>query len=499
MRRVSLPTTLRQRVRRGTPWIVLLLLLPVAVAQGQMTPESGAQEATTTPAGLAAQSPPLVLEPLRERFFPPIVLSGRERLALTPFVSVGERYDDNIFITASNTASDFITMAAGGIRLRYLPARATTLELDYRIDGAIFADHSEQNTVSHHGALRFASQISRYLSVNVRDTLISTTEPLQQLTSINEATGLRNISQQRRSRTTRNTAGASAEIRLGERVTLDPSFEYFTIDVNVPEELDETRYSVGAEVGYLTDVGRKSKAYISYTATFFMFDANSPLVVNVGSADFQVHTVMAGFRHSFSPTLSGNAALGYAKTRSDEPAQDDLGTIVANLNITKRIRDGEISFGYNRNFTSGGGSGGVVREDALLATFFWKATPKLTALFAGKYAFVDFLAAPVVRNATTNSFWSLRPGLAYQILPLWNLAWYYAYEFTDFDNPTPNVHDQRFTVISQLALRTNIFLHLTYDYAVRHLQGPTVNTFGLQDFTRHQVMLLLTYAPTFRF
>lgn len=497
MRRVSLPTTLRHRVHRGAPWIALLLLLPVAIAQGQMTPGGVAQEPTS--AVLTPQSPPEFLEPLRERFFPPIAVSGRERLALTPFVSVGERYDDNIFLTESNTASDFVTIAAGGIRLRYLPARETTLELDYRIDGEIFADHADQNAVSHQGALRFASQLSRSLSVNVRDTLISTTEPLQNFIGITEATGLRNISQQRRARTFRNTAGAAAEIRVGARVTIDPAFEYSIYDINLPQELDETRYTVGAEVGYLTDVGRKSKAYISYMATFFLFDQNGRPVVNVPSADFRVHTAMAGFRHYFSPTLSGNAALGYARTHSDDPAQDDLGTIAANLNLTNQIRDGQVSFGYSRNLTSGGGIGGVVREDALIATFFWKATPKVTTLFAGKYALFDFLGIPVVGQATTSSFWSLRPGLAYQILPLWNLALYYTYEFTNFDAPNPNVHDQRVTLISQLALRTNIFLHLTYDYSVRHLQGATVNTLGLQEFNRNQVMLLLTYAPTFRF
>src|SRR5262249_20867468 len=286
------------------------------------------------------------------------------------------------------------------IRLRYVPSSVTNLDFDYRVDGEIFAKHSEENAVSHQGAFRFASRINPHLSVNVHDTLLSTTEPLQKFTTIDQATGLRQLSQARRVRTLSNTAGGSVGVRLAERVAVDLLFEHFIYDVNTPDELDETHFTIGAEVGYLTDVARESKAYVSYKATFFTFDQNSaapatlcrpngPTGVNA-CADFQVHTVTAGFRHSFSPTLSGNATLGYAKTQSDEPTEDNLGSVVASLNVTKQLRDGQIAVGYNRNFTSGGGAGGIVQENALVGTFFWKATPKVTTFFASKFALFDF-------------------------------------------------------------------------------------------------------------
>src|SRR5262249_5477642 len=277
------------------------------------------------------------------------------------------------------------------------------------------------------------------------DRFLSTTEPLQRFSTIDQATGLRQLSQQSRIRTVRNNAGGAVEVRLADRVTADLLFEHMLENVNTSQELDETRYSIGAEVGYLTDVARRSKVYVSYVATFFTFDQNGLTTTsNLRSADFQVHTALAGFRHYFTPTLSGNAALGYARTQSDNPAEDNLGTVVAKLNVTQLLRDGQVTFGYNRDFISGGGVGGVVREDALLGIFFWKATPKVPTIFAGKYALFDFKGAPVINTGRANSFLSLRPGLAYQILPLVNVAFYYAYEATDFDRPSPNVVDQRF-------------------------------------------------------
>jgi hypothetical protein len=497
MRLLPLLTTFWSRVRRCVPWISMLLLLPGAVAQGQMQPGPESQGQTPTVV-LPTLSPPGITEPLRQRFFPPIGLSGSQRFTLTPFLSVGERYDDNIFLTPSPKESDFIPLPAAGIRLRYLPSRETSGSFDYRVGGEIFARHSDQNAVSHEGALGFASQLNPYLSLNVRDAFISTTEPLQKFVGINEATGLRDISQQNRTRTTSNIATGTIEVRPAERAIVDLLFEHFLQRVGISQELNETRYSIGTEVGYLTDIARRSKAYISYLASFYTFDENgtTPLGRNT---NFRVHTVMAGWRHTFSPTLSGDAALGYAFTQSSDPAEDNLGSIVAKLNVTKELRNGQVSFGYNRALTSGGGVGGVVREDALIATFFWKATPKVTTIFASKFALYDFLGEPVVGNTQARSFLSLRPGLAYQILPLVNLALYYTYESTDFKSPNPRVDDQKLTLISQLALRERLFLSLMYDYSVRHSKGPTFTTLSLQDFSRNQVLLMLTYAPTFRF
>src|SRR5262245_419064 len=210
MRLVSLPTTLWGRVRRCASWIAVLLLLPVAVAQGQPQPDAEAQGQISTVV-LPALIPPSFMEPLRERFFPTLPPFGNQRLLLVPFLSVGERYDDNIFLTPSPKENDFITIPAGGVRLRYVPSRATFGSFDYRVGGEIFARHSDQNAISNQGELRFASQLNPFLSFDVRDTFISTTEPQQKFVGINQATGLREISQQNRTRTTSNIAAGTVE------------------------------------------------------------------------------------------------------------------------------------------------------------------------------------------------------------------------------------------------------------------------------------------------
>src|SRR5262249_19638821 len=161
MRLAYPPTTLRSRVFRCTAWLAVLLLLPVITAQGQPTPGTVEQEQptpqTVTPGQtlpgtaapgqttgyiLPAPSPPSSLEPLRQRFFPPIDTTVSARGTLTPFLSIGERYDDNIFLTPSrDKVDDFITLPAAGIRIRYRPSFVTALDFDYRLDGEVFARH----------------------------------------------------------------------------------------------------------------------------------------------------------------------------------------------------------------------------------------------------------------------------------------------------------------------------------------------------------------------
>src|SRR5262249_18278050 len=148
---------------------------PGTVEQEQTTPETGAPRQTLPGTGapgqattgyiLPAPSAPSALEPLRQRFFPPIDLTGNPRGTLTPFLSIGERYDDNIFLTSSSgKVDDYITLPAAGIRLRYRPSLITALDFDYRLDGEVFARHSEQNAISHQAEFRFASQLNPWLS-----------------------------------------------------------------------------------------------------------------------------------------------------------------------------------------------------------------------------------------------------------------------------------------------------------------------------------------------
>src|SRR5437867_3295901 len=103
-----------------------------------------------------------------------------QRLTLTPSLSLGERYDDNIFETRTGKQHDFITVLSPGIRAQYLPTAptlGTQFDLDYRAAFEFFADHSGENNVAHYLSLMLNAPLAPSLQVRLRELLLVTEEP----------------------------------------------------------------------------------------------------------------------------------------------------------------------------------------------------------------------------------------------------------------------------------------------------------------------------------
>src|SRR5437660_57774 len=103
-----------------------------------------------------------------------------QRLTLTPSLSLGERYDDNISETSTHKQHDFITVLSPGIRAQYLtpaPTLGTQFDFDYRADFEFFHDNTDQNNIAHRLSLTLASPLASFLQVNLRELLVVTEEP----------------------------------------------------------------------------------------------------------------------------------------------------------------------------------------------------------------------------------------------------------------------------------------------------------------------------------
>ena len=428
-----------------------------------------------------------------------VTVASAQILTLTPSLSVSERYDDNIFQTDTATETDFITSVIPGIFLRYVPSPPTEITFDYRTNFEFFAENEAQNQISQRGVLRLAAPLLSFLSVTLRDTFILTEEPGERVLEIEEVTGLRPVSEQRRARTVRNRTDATLSLQFFPRLTLDLLFASLLSDVDVPDEVDEFRYRIGVDLGYLTDVARRSRLSVAYEVTFHTFSANA-----AGStrSDFDVHTITARFHHALSPTLSTDAAVGYAFTVSDDPALDGDTSPTANIRLVKTLREGEATFSYQHQLTAGGGEGGVVTTDVLTLAFSLRISPRITARLGSNLSFFDFEEASL-RRGGDRIFVVVRPGLTYQILRFLSLAVDYAFEYTNFTEDDPhldfaNRQDHRLTFTARLSLRNWLFLALTYTYTSRRFAEVTVFR-GAEAFERNQFTLTLTTAPTFRF
>jgi hypothetical protein len=415
-------------------------------------------------------------------------------LTLTPSLSLSERYDDNIFQDSTGEETDYITIVSPGIQLQYQPSSETRLDLNYYANFEFFARNTEQNQISQRGTLRFNSPISRLFSIAVNDTLFITEDPVERVIEIDEVTGLRPTSQESREQTIRNRAIATLDVLLTARSTLSLLFNSLIEDVEDPDEVDEFRYTVGVELGYLTHVRRNSRLRLFYDVTFHTFSENAPVAPGTEESDFQVHTINVGYRHDFSPTLSGDVAAGYAFTASEDSELDGDTGFVANLGLTKALRTGEIAFRYRRTFTSGHGEAGVVLADVFTVAASSGLTPKITASLSSNLSFFNFQQ----REEDDRTFLTIRPNLIYQMLRFWGLSLAYDFSLTDYDlSDRADRIEHRLSFASQFTVRESLFLTLAYRYRSRHFgDGTMVDD---DEFHRNEVMLTLTYAPTFLF
>ena len=420
-------------------------------------------------------------------------------LTLTPSLSLSETYDDNIFETSTDEETDFITTITPGILLRYQPSSNTLLDLDYRADFRFFAQNTEENNIGQRGTLRFTSPITPFISITLRDTMIITEEPGDRTIEIDEQTGLRSVSQESRDQTFRNSATANLDIFLTARSILGFLYDSLLENVEDPDELDEFRNTVGVELGYLTHVSRGNRIRLFYDLTFHNFSENPPDDQDDQDEqdDFRVHSINTGYRHTFSPTFSGDVAIGYSITTSDSSTADEHSAFVTNIGLVRTLRNGSIAFRYRRNFGSGRGEGGEVLADVFTLTVASGLTPKITASLGSNLSFFNFLEEE--EDDEDRMFLAIRPILAYEILRFWRLSLAYEFAFTNFDSSAnANRFDHRFTFASQFTVRESLFLSLTYRSRIRKFDGGTIEE-GDEEFNRNEVMLTLTYAPTFLF
>lgn len=428
-----------------------------------------------------------------------------QRLTITPSLSFGERYDDNVFKTQTDKQDDFISVISPGIRVQYLPTAltpGTLFDFDYRAAIEFFADHSSQNNVDHRLALTLVSPLAPSIDVRLRELFRITEDPLARDERLSDPTGSRPASEQRRARTIRNEAEGRADVRLGGRTSLGVLFRNLIDDVDVPEELDEFRYTVGPELGYTLNVARDSRVFVSYLVTFESFRNNGTVPLVNADAAFQVHAIVTGVRHELTPTLTIDAGLGYSFTQSDAPQKDGHDSVIGNVDLTKTFSQGQTSLGYVRRFAAEGSTGDLVIEDTVRAIATINLTGKLTARLDGNVSWFNFQSVTpftLVTRTSDRRFLSIRPGVTYQILRPWGVSVAYIYEYTDYtDSTIANYSDHRLFLSTQYALREWLILGLSYRFGTRQAHGGATAR-GVEEFTGNEVMLTLTASPSLRF
>ncbi len=448
-------------------------------------------------------------------------LAWSQVLTLTPSLTVGERYDDNIFQRSGDEidangqrlrkVDDFITTISPSVQLRYIPRPETILTFEYEPTLRIFADNDGQNHVAHRFGLNVESPLSRRFSLEVSEQLVVTEEPGDRTREVEDIGGNpdeRIGSDEGRERTIRNTANISLNVGLTPRTSLGLLFENLIEEVDDNDELDEFRYVVGTEFGYLTDVARQNRAVLTYTATIFTFSDNCDAgeqAANICNAQndegFTVHTVTAGYEHNLSATMSARAAIGYSTTVSDRNEVDGNDAVVGSIGFIRTLRTGQMALSYERRFTSGGGTSDEVITNRFIGRIRFQPTPKVTLTLSGSLAFLEFEQENVApENDDDRTFFTIRPAIQYQILRYLSLNTAYNLALSNFkEGARSDRIDHRFSIGAVFAIRAGLFVDLTYQLRTRDFDSTMNEPRENDEFTRNEIILRVTYRPTLRF
>ena len=432
------------------------------------------------------------------------IVAWSQSLSLTPSITVGERYDDNIFQSDADKEDDFITVITPAIVLRYAPSLETEIDFNYEPSFQFFADETDENQISHRLLLGLKAALSRRLQVALSDRFTLTEEPSERTRDIILEDGTRGRSDEGRGQTIRNYATSSLRFQLAPRSSIGLLFNNLIEDVEDPDEVDEVRYTVGTEFGYLTHIQRQNRILLRFTTDIFTFDDNpepdaDPDAQIPEEDDFLVHTASVGYEHHLSPTLTTTLRLGYAFTSGlDSNDGDQNSGIVGSVDLEKLLRTGSASIGYERSLTSGGGVGGQVVADRVVAQIATNLSPKITAGLGANVTVMDFQAEE--DDDENRVYVTIRPSLSYQVLRTLLLSASYDFATNIFDEPiNPDWTEHRAIFESRLIFRKGWSVALAYEYRTRSFEDEAERNREFDEFTRNRVFLSVTYGPTFRF
>lgn len=250
-----------------------------------------------------------------------------------PRVSVTEEYTDNVFFTARNRSTDFITKIAPG--LGYVTSgRHGQFSIDYAVEGRAYANNTNQNRAvsRQNGELLAQLDITSRTSLTLFDRFESFQDPTeQQVPGVLGTFG----------RTSINIGALLAKHRLTPTTDLLMNYGNFLWSVDQPGATNSMTHE--GEAGVRVRGTRWGRTTAKYRLRFFDFQHGR---------DFQSHSAMVGHEVELSETLFLSGTIGVVTVVPD-PATVD---VLAQASVKKSIGDALFELGYVRDvFPPSGG------------------------------------------------------------------------------------------------------------------------------------------------
>ena len=253
--------------------------------------------------------------PAQENLPPAIQLGAME---VHPYLMLTGTWNDNVYATADNEKSDFITTITPGLGLK-LPFRAHQITLGAHAEFARYADFTELDTDSFQADALGEFNIGERLNLKVGDTFLRAYESL--LESPTKSSD----------RYDANIASISAKYSFVDVTQLRLDYVLTTLDYRDDDARSRTEGRFSAYLYYR--VLPKTSAFLEYDYTSEDYDeATSTL-------DSAANSGQIGAIWEISAISKGTAKVGFQAKKFDDAGIDDYSTWVASVEMTHALSD----------------------------------------------------------------------------------------------------------------------------------------------------------------
>ena len=305
----------------------------------------------------------------------------RAPMTLTPFVTVVEEFNDNIFLDNDRKEWDVITRITPGI-LFEVEEPVYRVAAAYAFTADIFARHPERNGAFNHHTLTGDAR----WRVNPRLTLTAT----ESLTFSTDTNLLADEVATGRDRALSNSLGAGAAYQLDRLTSVRGGVSWTT--QRYDNELLRDSDTYGVDLGLDRALTPRLTGGVEYAGRRFEIDR---------AEDATTHTPRLAVSYRFTETLTGRLAGGPTFVVEDHAATVVTPTFTASL--SQAFRWGNLGLDVARAVGTAGGLGGVTLNHSV------GVTAQLTTLMRGL----------VIEGGPR---WAMRESVRGDDIDLWNVV-----------------------------------------------------------------------------
>jgi hypothetical protein len=301
----------------------------------------------------------------------PVAATAQGRWIFTPSLTLEERYDNNVFGTAHDHQSDFITRITPGVALSY-EGETLTLAAAFSATGEIYADDSELNNFgeNRNGTFTLGYRPDERLTLRVAANYSRTNDP-----SSFVATGLAPVAaplgapfvptvELERREASQYSFLAGADYRVDPRWTVRGSYLFALVD---EKEGIDSRSHTGS-VGTIYDLSRVDQVFVDARAAYFDADDTDTSAA-----------LLPGWARQWTPDLRTSLAVGPRVTDGDWAGAVDA------LVSYSPARNWSATLAYSLGTGLAVGEIGAQNVSALSASVGYQATRDLRLGVAGSW------------------------------------------------------------------------------------------------------------------